>query len=45
MKFFIWFSDKLFSEKVNNIICWTGICLMLGYVAFQAIRYLFQINI
>lgn len=45
MKFFIWFSDKLFSEKVNNAICWTGIGLMLAYMVFQAVRYLFQINI
>lgn len=46
MKDFIyWFTEKLFSDKVNNAISWGALGLMCGFVLFQAVRFVFNIHI
>ena len=42
--FIYWFFDKLFSDKVNNAICWTTIGLTCAFIAFQAVRFVFNIH-
>lgn len=37
--FFYWIIDLLFSERVNNVICWTLLALALLFIAFQTTRY------
>lgn len=36
-KFFNWFADKLFDEKINDKICWTVIILSVLYIAVRVI--------
>lgn len=33
------FIDALFSDKVNNAICYTAIGLVCAFALFQAMRY------
>lgn len=35
--------DKLFDEKVNNLICWVSITLIVCFGVFQALRHFFRI--
>lgn len=37
-RFFYWFTDKLFDEKINTVICWVMLALAGLFIAFQALR-------
>lgn len=34
------FIDTLFSDKVNNAVCYTAIGLTIAFTLFQAVRYM-----
>lgn len=34
-EFITWFFWNLFSDKVNDLICWTGICLVAAYGGYM----------